>query len=96
MIDALLENVFAHTDERTPLAIGLTGSPGEPLRLEVEDGGTGIAHPDALDRGASTGDSSGLGLDIVRRTAEASGGSLELTTSARLGGARVVVRLPGR
>ena len=96
MIDALLENVFAHTDERIPLAIGLAASPGEPLRLEVEDGGTGIAHPDAVDRGASTGDSSGLGLDIVRRTAEASGGSLELTTSARLGGACVVVRLPRR
>ena len=94
MIDAVLENVFAHTDERTPLAIGLTGSPGEPLRLEVEDGGVGIAHPDAVDRGASTGDSSGLGLDIVRRTAEASGGSLEVGVSSPLGGARVLVRLP--
>lgn len=94
MIDALLENVFAHTEEAIPLAIGLEGSIGEPLRLEVDDGGTGIAHPDAVDRGASTGDSSGLGLDIVRRIAETSGGSLELTSSPRLGGARVVVTLP--
>ena len=94
MIDALLENVFAHTKDRVPLAIGLAGSPGEPLRLGVEDGGAGIAHPDAVDRGASTGDSSGLGLDIVRRTAEASGGSFVLTTSERLGGACVVVSLP--
>ena len=94
MMDALLENVFAHTDEAIPLAIGLEGSIGEPIRLEVDDGGTGISHPDAVDRGASTGDSSGLGLDIVRRIAEASGGSLELTTSRRLGGARVVVTLP--
>ncbi len=60
----------------------------------MEDGGGGIAEPDAVERGASTGDSTGLGLDIVRRTAEASGGSLELSTSARLGGARVVVSLP--
>jgi signal transduction histidine kinase len=96
MIDALLENVFAHTNEHIPVAIRLGASPDGSLRLEVEDGGTGIANSDAVDRGASTGDSSGLGLDIVRRTAEASGGSLELTTSARLGGACVVVRLPKR
>jgi signal transduction histidine kinase len=76
--------------------MSLEGSIGEPLRLEIDDGGTGISHPDAVDRGASTGDSSGLGLDIVRRIAEASGGSLELTTSTRLGGARVVVTLPRR
>ena len=96
MIDALLENVFAHTNEHIPLAIRLGAFPDGSLRLAVEDGGTGIANSDAVDRGASTGDSSGLGLDIVRRTAEASGGSLELTTSARLGGACVVVRLPKR
>jgi signal transduction histidine kinase len=96
MIDALLENVFAHTDERIPLAIKLESTPEGPLRLEVEDGGAGIANPDAVDRGASTVDSSGLGLDIVRRTAEASGGSLELTTSAAFGGACVAVTLPKR
>jgi signal transduction histidine kinase len=96
MVDALLENVFAHTNEDVPLAIRLGAFPDGSLRLEVEDGGTGIANSDAVDRGASTGDSSGLGLDIVRRTAEASGGSLELTTSVRLGGASVVVGLPER
>ena len=96
MIDALLENVFAHTDERIPLAIKLESTPEGPLRLEVEDGGSGIADPGAVDRGASTVDSSGLGLDIVRRTAEASGGSLELTTSAAFGGASVAVTLPKR
>lgn len=96
MIDALLENVFAHTDERIPLAIKLESTPEGPLRLEVEDGGAGIADPDAVDRGASTVDSSGLGLDIVRRTAEASGGSLELTTSTAFGGACVAVTLPMR
>ena len=96
MIDALLENVLAHTNEHIPLAIRLGAFPDGSLRLAVEDGGTGIANSDAVDRGASTGDSSGLGLDIVRRTAEASDGSLELTTSARLGGACVVVGLPKR
>ena len=94
MIDALLENEFAHTEERVPLAISLVASGSDCVELAVEDGGEGIADPDAVERGASTGDSTGLGLDIVRRTAEASGGSLELSASNALGGARVVVSLP--
>ena len=94
MIDALLENGFAHTEERVPLAISLVASGSDCVELAVEDGGGGIADPDAVERGASTGDSTGLGLDIVRRTAEASGGSLELSASTTLGGARVVVFLP--
>jgi signal transduction histidine kinase len=96
MVDALIENGFAHTDERVPLAIGLGRAAERLFRLEVEDGGLGIANPDAVDRGASTGDSSGLGLDIARRTAEASGGSLDIGRSRLMGGARVVVTLPER
>ncbi|MFV9673640.1 MAG: sensor histidine kinase [Acidimicrobiia bacterium] len=94
MIDALLENVFAHTEERVPIAIRLSASDGAWIFLEIEDGGRGLDDPGVLERGASTGDSTGLGLDIARRTAEASGGSLELAESGSLGGARVVVRLP--
>ncbi len=94
MIDALLENVFAHTDERAPLAVRLAAAENDGLILEVEDGGAGIDQPDAVERGASTVDSTGLGLDIVRRIAEASGGTLDLADPGDLGGARVVVRLP--
>ncbi len=94
MIDALLENVFAHTEERVPMAIRLSISGVDRALLEVEDGGSGIVHPRAVERGASTVDSTGLGLDIVRRTAEASGGSFELAEPGSLGGARVVVHLP--
>jgi len=94
MIDALLENVFAHTDEQVPMAIHLSRSDGEWVCLEIEDGGSRSIGPGVLERGASTGDSTGLGLDIARRTAEASGGSLELGGPGPLGGARVVVRLP--
>ncbi len=94
MIDAMLENVFAHTEEQAPLAIRLRSSDGGAFLLEVEDGGIGIDQPDALERGASTVDSTGLGLDIVRRIAEASGGTLVLASPGELGGARVVVELP--
>jgi signal transduction histidine kinase len=94
MIDALLENVFAHTDEQAPLAVRLNAPNGGGLILEVEDGGAGIDQPDAVERGASTVDSTGLGLDIVRRIAEASGGTLDLADPGELGGARVVVQLP--
>jgi signal transduction histidine kinase len=94
MIDALLENVFAHTAERVPIAIHLSISGEEAALLVVEDGGSGVADPRSIERGASTGDSTGLGLDIIRRTAEASGGSFELAEPGLLGGARVVVQLP--
>lgn len=94
MIDALLENVFAHTEERVPVAIRLARSDGALILLEIEDGGVGLVDPGVLERGASTGDSTGLGLDIARRTAEASGGSFELAAPGLLGGARVIVRLP--
>jgi signal transduction histidine kinase len=94
MIDALLENVFAHTDERVPMAIRLARADATWVLLEVEDGGDGVVDDGVVERGASTGDSTGLGLDIVRRTAEASDGAFEVTNSDSLGGARLTVRLP--
>ncbi len=94
MIDALLENVFAHTEERVPMAIHLALTDATWVLLEVEDGGSGLLDPGVVERGTSTIASTGLGLDIVRRTAEASGGSFELANPGSLGGSRVVVRLP--
>ena len=65
--------------------------------LGVDDAGPG--YPDGLDvvhRGTSGAGSTGLGLSIVARTAEESGGGLALGRSP-LGGARaeVVLGPPG-
>jgi signal transduction histidine kinase len=95
MIDALIENVFSHSGDGAPIAVGVVCEEGEAV-VTVEDGGHGFPDRDVLERGRSGGSSTGLGLDIARRTAEMSGGELEIGRSADLGGARVVVRIPLR
>jgi signal transduction histidine kinase len=98
-VDALLGNVFAHTPDGTPFAVRLTGVPGRGgATLTISDSGPGM--PSGLvHRGASAAGSTGLGLDIARRAARASGGRLDIATGER-GGAVVTLRLgpagPGR
>ncbi len=75
-IDALLENAVAHTDEGVPVEVVVSRSE-DTVVVEVRDGGPGVP-PQALRRGTSDRGSSGLGLDIARSCAEASGGRLEL------------------
>jgi signal transduction histidine kinase len=91
-VDALLENVFAHTPDGTPVLVQLIRRPGGGALLVVEDEGPGLPGPQVLRRGESTAGSTGLGLDIVRRSAEASGGGLRLTAGAN-GGLRVLMEL---
>jgi signal transduction histidine kinase len=89
-VDALVENVIAHTPEGTPFEVSLSTVDGAAL-LVVADAGPGL--PDgAGTRGRSDRGSSGLGLDIARRCAEASGGSMRVGRSAA-GGAAVALEL---
>lgn len=89
VIDALTGNVFRHTAPGTAFGIRLERS-AQAVTLTVEDAGPGIADPEAaIARGTSDG-STGLGLDIARRAADATGGSVSLTRGA-LGGARIAV-----
>lgn len=91
-LDAVLGNVFTHTPDGTAFSVGVARS-AEGALLFVDDEGSGFPAGDVVARGASGAGSTGLGLDIVRRTAEAAGGSIALRRSPA-GGGRVELRLP--
>lgn len=80
-VDVLLENVFAHTADGVAFAVTLSRNPDGGATLVVADEGGGV-DSGLADRGSSGSGSTGLGLDIARRTAEASGGSLEIRTTS--------------
>jgi signal transduction histidine kinase len=92
-IDALLSNVFAHTPEGTAFSVQLRPSTdaAQSWSLIVEDQGTGNGAEPASPNSKRGG--TGLGLDIVRRTALQAGGSAEIGRGPG-GGYRVEVRLP--
>ncbi|NJP67487.1 sensor histidine kinase [Streptomyces spiramenti] len=91
VVDALLGNVFRHTPEGTAFAVDVHRGGSDTVIVLVSDAGEGIADPEeALRRGHGDGGtgSTGLGLDIVRRVAEATGGDVRIGSSV-LGGAEV-------
>lgn len=79
MLDVLVDNVFAHTADDTALHLRVREEPGAVV-LEVQDTGPGMAAT-ASPHAPRTG-TSGLGLNIVRRTAAGVGGHLTLHDSA--------------
>ena len=86
-MDVLLENVFSHTPEGVALEVRLSRRAAGGAWLVVSDDGPGFPGTSPAERGNSTGGSTGLGLDIIRRIAEASGGTLTIGRSASGGGA---------
>ncbi len=97
-VDALLGNVFRHTAVGTAFAVDLTATE-DAVTVRVGDAGPGFADPaPAIRRGAGHGGegSTGLGLDIVRKLAEGTGGDVALGSSAALGGAEIAVRINTR
>lgn len=89
-LDALLGNVLSHTEPPAGCRISVHKD-GDEVRIRVDDDGPGL-DPAALARGRSGGGSTGLGLDIARRTAERIGGTM--TVGRHDGGGRVELRLP--
>jgi len=89
-LDAVLGNVFAHTPAGTGFQVRLDSDSGTAT-VTVDDAGPGIAAPrKALQRGVSGRSSTGLGMDIARRTVESTGGRLAVATSP-LGGTRLML-----
>ena len=84
-MDALLENVFSHTPDGAPVRVSVTSALAGGGSYLVDDGPGFTAPPGAAAIGIG---STGLGLDIARRTAQAAGGSMRQGRS-RLGGALV-------
>ncbi|WP_344009185.1 sensor histidine kinase, partial [Streptomyces thermospinosisporus] len=98
-LDALLGNVFRHTPEGTAFAVDVHNGEDAVIVL-VSDAGPGIPDPEAAmarGRGSGSDGSTGLGLDIVRRLAESTGGDVRIGSSV-LGGTevRVWIQLDGR
>jgi signal transduction histidine kinase len=91
-LDALIGNVFSHTDEGVGFMVAVGENDGQGVWLEVSDEGHGFSSSAVLERGLSVSGSTGLGLEIARRLAERSGGSIEIGSSAS-GGARVRLNL---
>ncbi|MBB5956928.1 signal transduction histidine kinase [Saccharothrix tamanrassetensis] len=91
-MDVVLGNIFRHTPEGVGFVVALFHQPDRVV-IVIEDAGPGIADLEAaLRRGSSSAGSTGLGLDIARRAAESTGGSL-VVDRGPLGGTRVQLRL---
>lgn len=93
-LDAMLGNVFRHTGEGTAFAVDVHGTQ-DAVIVMVSDAGEGIPDPDTALRRGNSGEkdgSTGLGLDIVRKLAEATGGDVRIGRSV-LGGAEIRVRI---
>lgn len=86
VLDNLIQNVLTHTEAGTGFSVTVAA---QPPSLTVNDQGKGLPSADVFERGSTTGKSSGLGLDIVRRIAEASGGDVRIGDGP---GATIIVR----
>ncbi|MCP4965420.1 MAG: HAMP domain-containing histidine kinase, partial [bacterium] len=94
MIDALVGNVFAHTEEGIDFVVAVASVSDDEVMIIVDDQGPGFS-AEMAERGISAAGSTGLGLDIATRTADSAGGNLTIGVSEE-GGGRVAVTLRRR
>lgn len=91
-VDVLVDNVFGHTPAGTAFGV-VVRVVGDVVEVTVHDDGPGLPGTGVAERGRSGAGSTGLGLDVARRTAEGAGGRLVLGASGA-GGARVTLEVP--
>ncbi|MFJ2771330.1 sensor histidine kinase [Streptomyces sp. NPDC087300] len=91
-LDTLIGNVLDHTPQGTPFTVTVRTTADHRAELTVADEGPGFPDGTAPDRGTSGAGSTGLGLDIARRTAEEADGGFETASTPR--GARVTLTFP--
>lgn len=90
LVDVLIENVFTHTPQGIGYQIRVRSLGDGRTEFLVEDAGAGFDGLGVVRRGESTSGSTGLGLDIVAKTADRYGGSFRIG-EAQSGGALVGV-----
>ncbi len=90
LVDVLIENVFAHTPAGVGYRLVVRPRGAGAHSLTISDDGQGFADLGVMQRGRSSTGGTGLGLDIIVRTAERTGGTIRIGTSAS-GGAEVEV-----
>ncbi len=90
-IDALIGNVFAHTNEGVEFSLNASQQRDRAI-LYVDDDGAGLEEHSEV-RGVSSSGSTGLGLSIVRSTVESANGTFTLSGSPT-GGTRVALEFP--
>lgn len=91
LVDVLIENIFAHTPSGVGYRLGVRRQGDGRSVLTVSDAGQGFGDLGVMRRGQSGAGSTGLGLDIVVRTAERTGGGIRMGTSRDGGGEISVV-----
>jgi len=92
-LDVLVDNVLRHTLTGTALALTVDRGP-DVVVVAVADEGPGLTDGALTQRGRSGTGSTGLGLDVARRTAERAGGRLEVGPGLQGRGARFALVLP--
>jgi signal transduction histidine kinase len=92
-LDALLDNVFSHTPPGTAFALTVEPRGDGRVDVGVEDDGPG--QPEEFQAADGVPGSTGVGLDLARRTAELAGGALTVRRG-EAGGTRAVLSLPFR
>lgn len=92
-LDVILDNVFKHTEAGTPFSLSVLAD-RQSVKVTVADAGPGMPDEKLAGRGRSGTGSTGIGMDVARRTAENVGGSIELGRGLNGRGLSVTLRLP--